>query len=202
MAWSDWAKLGAELYGGYQANKGNKGAAKAGQAGQEATLAESARQFDLARSDQLPWLKAGQDSLAQLLKLNQGDTSGFMDSPDYQYALEQGTKAQDRWAAARGNLFSGGTSADLARFGQGLATQNLNNYAGRLAQIAGLGQNTAQNLGSVGQNYANQYGNAQTNIGNLRGSSYQNQAYNRAALASNLGNLFQNWGQDDGPDIY
>jgi hypothetical protein len=90
-------------------------------------------------------------------------------------------------------LFSGPYSADLAKYAEGLATSNLGNYRHALESLAGVGQSAADNLGAYGQNYANSLGNAYGNMGQLRGSSYMNNAYNNAAMWSNLGNAFGQW---------
>lgn len=61
----------------------------------------------------------------------------FQSGPGYQFALDQGTDAISRQAAARGTLAGGGTSADLLRFGQGLANQE---YGGWQDRLRGLGE--------------------------------------------------------------
>lgn len=141
-------------------------------------IEEQRRQFDLTRSDQMPWLQAGQGALSNLQKLNSGDFSAFTQSPDYQFALDEGFKAMDRSAASRGRLYSGGYGQDLTKYGQGLATQNYGNYYNRLAGMAGVGQTTASNLGQLGQNMANSIGNQYNQIGAARASAYQ--GYNQA----------------------
>lgn len=156
----------AEAWG---AKKSSDAQAKAG----KQSIAEQKRQFDLSRADQMPWLQAGTSALGQQQALLSGDYSKFYDSPDYQFALDQGMKGLDRSAAARGRLYSGGYGQDLTKYAQGMATQNYNNFYDKLAGLSRTGSNTATNLGQLGQNYANAYGNAQTQIGNARASAYQ-----------------------------
>jgi hypothetical protein len=153
----------------------NKSASAQKSAGKK-SLAEQKRQFDLTRSDQMPWMQAGSAALGQMQAMNNGDFSKFYSSPDYQFALDQGMQGLDRSAAARGRLFSGGYGQDLTKYAQGMATQNYGNYYNRLAGLSGTGQTTATNLGQIGQNYANAYGNIQGNIGNARASAYQGYA--------------------------
>lgn len=124
----------------------------------------------------MPWLQAGQGALGNLQKLNSGDFSAFTQSPDYQFALDEGFKAMDRSAASRGRLYSGGYGQDLTKYGQGLATQNYGNYYNRLAALANVGQTTASGLGGLGANYANSMGTALQNNASNRASSYMNQA--------------------------
>ena len=156
----------------WSANK----AASAQKDASKKSIAEQKRQFDLSRADQMPWLQAGSSALGQMQALNKGDFSQFYQSPDYQFALDQGMKGLDRSAAARGRLYSGGYGQDLTNYAQGMATQNYGNYYNRLAGLSGTGQTTATNLGSLGQNYANAYSNQQANIGNARASAYQGYA--------------------------
>lgn len=164
--------VGSAVIGSNAASK----SAKASQKATDQTVAEQRRQFDLTRSDQMPWLEAGKGALGQLQALNSGDFSKFYQSPDYQFALDEGFKSLDRSAASRGRLYSGGYGQDLTKYGQGLATQNYGNYYGRLASLAGVGQSTATNLGEMGMNMASNIGKAyQTNAAN-RASAYGAQA--------------------------
>ena len=126
----------------------------------------------------------------------QGNSSGtpgqlnyaqFLNSPDYQWALQQGTGNLDASAAAKGNLYSGGYGNTLVNYNQGMASQQLNNYANRLAQIAGGGQNTAMSLGNAGANMANQVGANDMYAGNAAANGYINNANVWAGYANNLG---------------
>lgn len=119
---------------------------------------------------------------------SQPNYSAFFQSPDYQFALQQGQGALDRDAAARGTLYGGAHTADAIKFGQGLASQQFGNYYNRLAGLAGIGQQTGTQLGYMGQSTANQIGNAnEWNAQNQMNSSY-NQANAYSNLAGQLGN--------------
>ncbi len=74
------------------------------------------------------------------------DYSAFMNSPDYAFARDEGTRGIERSAAARGGIASGNTLASLARFNSGLATQNYGNYVNRLSALAGVGQTSSEAL--------------------------------------------------------
>jgi hypothetical protein len=119
-----------------------------------------------------------------------GDYSGFENSPDYQFALNQGIGALDKSAAKRGSLYSGGHSQDLNNYAQGTASQFLNSYWNKLAGQAGQGQVTAGNLGSLGASMAGNIGNYMNNIGNARASSYLQQGAIDSEKAGALGNTF------------
>jgi hypothetical protein len=181
------------LYGANKQAGAAKDAAKSQQKATDATIAEQKRQFDLSRSDQMPWLDAGKSALGQQQALLGGDFSKFYSSPDYQYALDQGMQGLDRSAAARGKLFSGGYGQDLTKYAQGMATQNYNNYYDKLAGMSRTGSNTATNLGSLGQNYANAYGQAQQTNANARSSSYINQANAWGNAANQIGGIAGNY---------
>lgn len=195
-----WGAVAAAVVGAYSASQSNK-AAKDGanaQAGaSQRSIDEQRREFDLARSDQAPWLAAGTDALGRQTSFLNGDWSGFMNSPDYKYALSQGLDTIDHRAAANGGLFGGGNTRDAIRFGSGLATQNADNYWSKLAGMSGTGQNTAQNLGAMGMNMATNIGNQYTNAANARASAYGQVANNNSQLAAGLGGAFNNWYQQN-----
>jgi len=84
------------------------------------------------------------------------DYSAFYNSPDYQFTFGEGARAVNAGLAARGLSNSGRAMKELTRYGQGAASTQLNNYRQQLAQMAGIGQATATNLGNTGANTANQ----------------------------------------------
>lgn len=187
MSWVAVGTTAVTVVGGYLSNKSaNKGA----QDGADAMTAEQRRQYDQTRNDLMPWLNAGSGALTQMQALNGGDFSSFKASPDYQFALDQGMQSLDRSAASRGGLYSGGHSADLMKFGQGLASQNYGNYYNRLAGLAGVGQTTGQSLGQFGANAANQIGGARQSAYNNIG---QNNADFYAGTAGALGGLWNQY---------
>lgn len=139
------------------------------------SIAEQQREYNQTRTDQLPFLQAGYGALDKENALLKGDYSGFENSPDYKFTLAQGIGAQDKSAAARGSLYSGGHSQDLNNYAQGTADTFLNSYWNKLAGQAGQGQVSANNLGALGANEAGNIGNYLTNAGNARASSYLTQ---------------------------
>lgn len=123
------------------------------------------------------------------------DFSQFYQSPDYQFALEEGNKALDRSAASRGRLFSGAQMKGLSRYNQGMASQQFNNYANRLASIAGIGQTATNTTAGLGANYAANAGNALQNAGAARASGYAGMAN---ALNSGINNGLYMYGMSGG----
>lgn len=99
---------------------------------------------------------------------------GFQTSPGYQFRVDEAMKAIERSAAARGGLRSGATMDALQRRVQGVASDEYENYANRLAALAGIGQTAKSSDAAAGANYAGM--NAQTNMaaGNARASAYAN----------------------------
>lgn len=192
-----WAAAVATVaVGAYSANQQSKaaqGAANAAQGAADASTAEQRRQYDQTRSDMMPWLNQGGWALGQQRAFLEGDWSGFEDSPDYLFAVDQGNKALSRAAAANGSLVSGGTDADRIALGQGLATQYAGNYWNRLAGLSNTGQTTAAGLGGLGANMAGQIGQNAWGAANARGSSYQQRADANSQLAAGVGNAFGQW---------
>lgn len=181
------------IYGANKSASAAKAGAKASQKATDATIAEQKRQFDLTRSDQMPWLQAGTTALGTQQALLSGDYSKFYDSPDYQFSLDQGMKGMDRSAAARGRLYSGGYGQDLNKYAQGMATTNYNNFYSKLAGLSNTGSGTAQNLGGLGANYANSMGTALQNNANNRASAYNSQANAWGNAATQIGGIAGNY---------
>jgi len=188
-----WVAVGTAVVGTAVNAIGQKKAAAAQQKGYNAATAEQARQFDIAREDQMPWMQAGHRALGQMEQLNAGNFSSFKESPDYQFALTQGLQGLDRSAAARGALWSGGADADRMAYASGLASQNYGNYYNRLAGLAGIGQSTATNLGNVGMTYAANVGNLAVGAGNARASGYQQRYGGYANALTGIGGAINNW---------
>lgn len=193
--WGAAIAVAGTLYSANQQKKAAAGAAGAQSRAADAATAEQQRQFDLTRQDQQPFLQAGQQAVGQMQALNAGDFSSFKQSPDYQFAFNQGLQGLDRSAAARGSLFSGGHSADLMKFGQGLASQNYGAYYNRLARLSGTGQTTASGLGGLGMNMASNIGNNLQDAGRARASAFLSTGDTNSQLAAGLGGAFNNWYQ-------
>jgi len=182
------AVAGAAYAANRQARAG-RDAARATRQGNDAAISEQRRQYDLARSDNAPFLQAGTDALRLQQDYLRGDRSGFENSSDYLFAVDQGFKGLDRGAAAAGNLLSGGTDADRIAYGQGLASQYAGAYYNRLAGLSGTGQTAGANLAALGANSANQIGALQQSTGNARASAYQNAGNAYAGAANQLAGI-------------
>jgi hypothetical protein len=79
----------------------------------------------------------------------QGTDYNFRTDPGYQFRFEEGQRALDRGAAARGGLLSGGYGRKAIRYGQGFASNEYSNVYNRIANIAGMGQVANQFAGNA-----------------------------------------------------
>jgi hypothetical protein len=173
-----------------QATKSAQSSANAAQAAAE----------ERARADLAPYNTAGQTGLAastDLLGLNGPDAAtaamnNFHTSPGYQFALDQGLRAVDAGAAAKGFARSGAALKAEQTFGTGLADQEFTNYYNRLFSLANLGENAAAKTGanavttgagiagtdvSSGAQDVSIYGNAAKGIGNTVDNYMNNRLY-------------------------
>ena len=69
----------------------------------------------------------------------------LLKDPGYKFRMEEGQKALERSAAAKGGLFSGGLLKDIANYSQGLASQEFNQGYNRAENTANTEYN--KNLG-------------------------------------------------------
>jgi hypothetical protein len=148
--------------------------------------------YNQNRADQEPWRLAGGAALQEMV----AGQPNWKKDPGYQFALDEGLRAQDRSAAARGGLQSGAALKAGQRYGQDYATNQFGNSWNRLATLAGYGRdaNTTNqasntNFGNNASNIAlmNSANNANAGLmaANARASSYK-------GVADALGNV--NWG--------
>lgn len=116
--------------------------------------------YNQSRADADDWMETGQQANSRLQALMNGDMSSFQADPGYQFRQQQGLQGLDRSAASRGGLYSGGHSADLLNYSQGLASQEYGNFYNRLMGLSNQGLGAAQYLGGLGQNYAQNWAQA------------------------------------------
>lgn len=143
--------------------------------------------FDTQRADLAPWREAGSTALGQLTNemndLGRSFTaSDMMADPGYQFRMDEGQKALERSAAARGGLMSGATGKALMRYGQDFASNEYNNAYNRfnndrdrrfnqLASVSGLGQTTSSQLAGMAGQYGQQVGSNLMGLGNAIGAA-------------------------------
>jgi hypothetical protein len=102
--------------------------------------------------------------------------SDLTTDPSYQFRLNEGLKALDRQAAARGGLISGGAIKAAQEYGQQSASQEYQNAFNRyqtnrsnllqpLGNLVSSGQNAAANVGSAAGSYGTNAANNITSAG-------------------------------------
>lgn len=145
------------LFGNSQADAAKRAAADTFQKQQAAGTA--LRGYGDTYADKFAGLAEGYDPYVQTgYTANAGvqgllaDPSSVRNLPGYQFQMDQGTKALDQSATARGGLFSGKAGKDLTRFGQNLADTSYGTQLQRLMGISGQGQQAlGQQNATVGQ---------------------------------------------------
>lgn len=163
--WNLIIPAAAALIGGRQSAKAAERAADTTASAADRATELQREQFERQIELQAPWRQAGINALARMGTGFTGEVN-LMEDPGYAFRLEQGQKALERSAAARGGLISGNTGGALQRFGQGLASQEYQNAYDRAlnrynttAALAGIGQTATNQMGAAGGNYANAAGN-------------------------------------------
>ncbi len=148
--------------------------------GEQADAAAAAGDFQYAqylqqREDLAPWREAGGEAVNQLQGLIKAGPGEYQQSPYYNFLMEQGTKALERGAAAKGMQSSGAEQKALVGYGQNLASTDYNTWLDRwykslnpLQSLAGLGLTGAQQTATLGQQTAQQVGNYMTQAGEAR----------------------------------
>lgn len=185
---------------------GAKSQAKATKAG----IKEQRRQFDLTRADQMPWIQAGTTSLGQLTagtaeggEFNRNfGADDFEADPGYAFRVNEGQRALDAGASARGGVLSGANLRATARYGQEYASNEYSNAYNRfnndrslrfnrLAGIAGLGQIATNELGAARGAMANNVSELSLQRGNAQAGGYAGAANALQSGLSTLGNFYQ-----------
>ncbi len=197
MPWGVVAAAAVGAYGANEQSKAGKKGADAQEAASRYATDEQRRQFDQTRQDMMPWMNAGAWALDGQQDFLRGDYGAALNSPFYKAALEEGFKGLDAGAAARGNLWGGGTDADRIRLGQNLASQQLGTYYNALAGMSNTGQTTANQLGGYGQAFATNAGNNAMNGAQARASSYANSANAWGNYANQMAGMFGNYMQNN-----
>jgi hypothetical protein len=205
----------AAIGAGVSAGAGLIGSALSSKAvGDASSKAIGAQQAALerARADLEPWRTTGgtaNTATADLLGLNGPDAAAaargnFQASPGYQWSLDQGLRAVDAGAAAKGLLDSGATLKAEQTYGTGLADQEFTNYYNRLFDLSKLGESAASGSATASQTTgtgiaqtdlsqgsadASIYGNAAKGVGNAVNSGFNNYyALNRLSPGGSIYN--------------
>lgn len=154
---------GSSILGGILGGNAQDKAAKAAAEAQRQALSFTQGVYGTAKDQYNPYITTGTNALYSLGSLfglpgAAGQPTGgaqsafqqFTQTPAYQFPLEQAMLGANRGLAASGLTGSGAQMRELSRLGAGYASQGFGNYIGQLAQLAGLGNQSIGNLGSIG----------------------------------------------------
>ena len=129
-------------------------------------VANSAGTAQIGQAQQVP---------ANGVTAGQSNLSPFFASPDYQFRQNEQARALTARNAMLGIQDSGAAQKAALQYSGNLASGEFNNYANRLASLAGVGQTAANQSAAQGQNFANSMGNALGNNAQNLASSYAQQ---------------------------
>jgi hypothetical protein len=199
MTWGLTAVAGATIGSALLGSEASSNAADVQSASADRAAQLQKEMFDKQVELQQPFRQAGltaQERYMQLMGLGGDQTSpdygkytrdfsqqDFQQDPGYAFRLQEGLKALDRQAAARGGLISGAALKGAQRYGQEAASQEYTNAFNRyqtnranqlqpLQSLMGTSQTAANTLGQAAQGYAQGAGEAYMGAGNARASGY------------------------------
>ncbi len=185
-------------YGLYQNDQNRRAARDAADTQSAAAAQANATQlgiYNQQRADNQPWHDAGTKALDQL---SSGNVMVDMTKdPGYQFRMDQGTKALNASAAARGQANGGAQMMALSRYGQDYASGEYNNaynrQFSRLSELAGFGQNANAADTAAGNQYSTNYGNNVMGAANAQSAGTIATANAQAGMLNNGVNTWMNY---------
>ncbi len=187
MSWAAVAVGAGSAISGMMGSSGAKKAAKQQAAAMREATALQKRIHEETRSDLSGYRDLGQEGIKGISGQMDEHTKTFgagdmQKDAGYNFRMAEGQKALERGAASRGRGAGGRAMKEIARYGQGFASNEYNNAYnrfnqdrdqryGKIMDLVGTGQNAAAKTGSLAQNYANQAGNAIMSGGNAQGAA-------------------------------
>ena len=141
-----------------------------------------------------PFYQGGQTAYQQQMALSgalgqDAFNAARQESPYEKFLFEQGMRSNLAGASATGGLGGGNVQKELQRFGQGLASQGLQQQIGNLNTLSGYGFQGAGALGNLATGEAGAMGNLATG----RAGAMGNLATGRAGALADIGlNTAQN----------
>lgn len=219
------AVVGAAAVGAVATGVSSSNAAGAQTDAANASIAANQQQQGITRSDLLPYNMAGQGALSRLTRMTGADggpvpimptvpdikmdQATLEQTPGYQFNLEQGLKAVQNSAAARGLGVSGAAMKGAATYATGLAdstyqnqfnnavvnsqnkfqneTTNQTNDYNRLMGLATLGESSGAQTGALGTQVASNIGNSLTGVGNANAAASMATANSISSGANSAG---------------
>jgi hypothetical protein len=205
-----WGIAAAAVVGGIASAVSSSNAADAQvQAAQTASDAQL-KMYGQTRKDLLPYNQGGQKDFRELNRLinspayingPQLTESALRNSPGYQFNLNQGLKATQNAAAARGLGVSGAALKGASAYATGLADStyqnqfndavtNQTNAYNRLMGGAQIGENAAAQTGAYGTQTATNVGNNIIGAGNAQAAGIIGTGNAFSGAANSLGNAY------------
>lgn len=188
------ATLGSALIGASSAKK----AANAQVQGNREAIAAQERMLERIIGLNEPFRQGGITSLGMIMDgFNDGsllegpNPANFRTDPGYQFRLNEGIKAVEGGAAARGLLQSGGTLKGVNNYAQGVADQAYGDWWNRERTIQGDKFNRLSAVMGGGQTAVNQVGGATQNAGNNMSQLLANSGAARASGYAGAGAAWQ-----------
>jgi hypothetical protein len=156
--------------------------------------------YNQQREDLSHYKAAGQNALSGLANpdLQRDFTAAdFERDPGYDFRMQEGMKALERSAAAKGGLQSGGTLKALTRYNQDFASNEFQNARNnfnanresrfnRLSSIAGMGQNAVGQSVNAAGNYGAAMSQNITGMGNAQAAAGMAKANANQQMLSGL----------------
>ncbi len=195
------AAVGSVAAAGISAYGANK-AANAQKDGAQRAADVQLQMYDTTRGDLMPYNLGGQEAFGEANRLLMGSPSEVqarMEAlPGYQFTKEQGLKAVQNSASARGLGISGAALKGAAGFATGLADTTFGAQFNRLMDSARLGEAAAAHTGSAGTAAAQGAGAGYIGAGNAQAAGIAGMANAGAGAFSNLGQLGMMYGMYGG----
>jgi hypothetical protein len=161
---------GSQLYGQQNASEAVVNANQGAINQQNATLGNINTLYN-------PYTSIGSSATTQLgnaegLNGAQPDYSSFLNMPGYQFAVNQGTQAIQRQAAAMGSAYTPNTAQAVGQYVTGTAMQDYNTYIQQLQAAAGMGQTATGQLGNITYNTGANISQLMSNTGQSQAGMY------------------------------
>lgn len=142
--------------------------------------------YDQNREDTKQWRESGAKALTGMEDPSFSKSfsaEDFRADPGYQFRLDEGLKAVNASASARGNATGGATMKALMKYGQGVADQTYNDAYNRynndrnikfnqLSTLAGFGNSANSTQVQSASNYGNNVSANQIGMGNAQAANY------------------------------
>lgn len=203
------AVVGSAVVGGVVASSAAGKAANAQEQASANATQEQQREFDANQANLKPFRDAGlsvlpelQSGLAPGGEFNKNFTlADFNEDPGYQFRMDQGQKALEASAAARGGALSGGALKAISQYGQDYASNEYSNAYNRfnndqttrfnrLSALAGTGQTATNTIGQLGAQTSSDIAQNTLSAGNAQAAGYIGQANAVNSGISSLGNFY------------